>query len=97
MGYQIRYYSEGTERENQGKYKVRRKLFAIGFFLLFLGAVYRLWPDGWQLLRYILIPGDPEITEVSAEVFVSELQAGKPFRDAAGAFLRDILYEGYIY
>lgn len=84
MGYRIIYESE-TEL-TRGKSGVRRIFLSVGFFLCFLLSVAGFWPEGREMLRILLIPGDPDITMEAAEVFAQELSCGYSLKDAAQNF-----------
>lgn len=84
------------EQRKQGKGSGFRRLILTGcFFLCFLCLVASCWPDGYDLLKQLLIPGDPDITLEAAEVFAQEVGSGFSFRDAARNFCLAVLNHGY--
>ena len=72
----------------------RRDWLTIGCFLLFLLAVTIFWEEGRELLRYALIPGDPDVTMEAVECFANDLVNGQPFTVAAETFCLRILSNG---
>lgn len=73
---------------------IRRGIMTVCLFLSFLTAVNRFWPEGKEILRTVLIPGDPERTLEAAHVFALEIQNGFPLKDAAANFCISILAHG---
>ena len=93
MGYRI-IYGKNAERKEPGR-GVRRFLLTGCFFLCFLWMVSVFWPEGRELLKILLIPGDPEETMRAAEVFAQELGSGFSITDAARNFCVAVLEHGY--
>lgn len=48
------------------------------------------WPEGREVLRLLLIPGDPEVTMEAAQTFASELDCGVDILSAASDFLHKV-------
>jgi len=93
VSYRIEYTSEGEHKKmaNFGN----RIFLTIGFFICFLWMVNTYWPEGRDLLKRILIPGDPEVIMQAAEVFAQELSSGFTVTDAAKNFCIAIMEHGY--
>lgn len=60
------------------------------FFAVFLVLVSLYWPDGREVLRLLLIPGNPDATIAAAETFASELHCGNSLKGAAMDFFRSL-------
>jgi len=93
MAFRITYGVEKEQKQNKGR--SRCFFLTAGFFLCFLWSVARFWPEGRELLRTLLIPGDPEVTMEAAEVFAQELGCGYSLADAARNFCLSVLGNGY--
>ena len=91
MGYRIVYEPEkadrypGTERRNQGL----GKLLALGLVCIF--AAVLVFSGGWDDLKALLLPGDPECTARAAQTLSEELKQGEPLWDALSAFCVEIV------
>lgn len=93
MAYRILYDREGADKPPKGGY--RRFLLTTCCFLLFLWVVCTFWPEGREILRVTLIPGDPDQTLHAAEVFAQELGSGFCVADATRNFCMAVLAHGY--
>lgn len=93
MGYRISYGMP----ENPGKKKRKGFPFLMTLIclLILFAMVSHFWPEGREMLRILLIPGDPDITLTAAEVFARELHDGISFSNAAAHFCTAILEYGY--
>ena len=93
MAYQI-IYDPNLKQDSKGN-GIRRLLLTTAFFLCFLWMVGNLWPEGRELLKNLLIPGNPDMTLQAAEVFAQELGSGFSLADAARNFCIAVLENGY--
>lgn len=93
MGYRIIYDEKNEKKTNFSG--IRRSILTAGFFLCFLWGVSVFWPEGRELLKVLLIPGDPETTLQAAEVFAQELESGFSLADAAQNFCMAVLDHGH--
>ena len=73
---------EPKSRAEGGNSMIFRALMTASFFVCFLWAVSRFWPEGRELLKLLLIPGDPDVTLDAAEVFAQDLGSGKHLTEA---------------
>ena len=90
MAYRIEYDTSVPCRQRCcGKPKVT--LLAAGFFLLFLLLVNLFWPAGGDLLREILLPGDPAVTAEAVDSLIENLEDGETVSDSVAAFCREII------
>ena len=87
-------YETETAKKSNGSI-FRRLVLTAGFFLCFLWLVTTFWPDGQNLLKQILIPGNPEVTLEAAEVFAQEVRTGFPLADAVQNFCYAVMNHGY--
>lgn len=93
MAYQI-IYGEGFEPNNR-LHRGRRLALTVFFFGVFLWSVFHFWPEGRELLKMALIPGNPDTTLEAAQVFAQELGCGFSLSDAAGNFFEAVRSHGY--
>lgn len=84
-----------TENPQNSSSKLRRFALTAGMFLLFLWCVSSFWPEGSELLKVLLVPGDSETTIQAAEVFAQELSSGFSLADASKNFCITVLEHGY--
>lgn len=90
MGYRIDYQQISAIRHGYIS-RTRAGILTGFFFLVFLFLVTSYWPQGRDLLRQLLIPGDPDVTIAALETFAQELQEGTTFSDAAKTFYQSLL------
>lgn len=93
MAYSI-VYGMKQEQKNPRR-KFRRFFLTAGMFLFFLWSVSSFWPEGKEILKFLLIPGDSETTIQAAEVFAQELSSGFSLADASQNFCIAVLEHGY--
>jgi len=91
MAYRIEYSESREKRRNTGRGRIYLTLFWMGVFLI---LVCTFWPDGRQLLRRVLIPGDPEHTLHAAAKMLGQLRDGADMGDAVTAFYRTVTEYG---
>ena len=65
-------------------------LLTCTFFGVFMVMVSLFWPEGREVLRILLIPGDPEVTVEAAQTFASELDCGMDMFRAASDFFHKV-------
>lgn len=89
MSWRIEYdmKAETCQKDRCGK----RFLLTMGFLVLFCLMVSFFWPEGQDMLRILLIPGDPEVTLEAAEVFARQLHQGFSVGEAARNFCMTVL------
>jgi hypothetical protein len=63
-----------------------REAFSLSFFVCFLWTVSRFWPEGRELLKLLLIPGDPDATLEAAAAFAQDLSSGEHLTAAWSRF-----------
>ena len=52
------------------------------------------WPQGSELLRSVLLPGDPSAAETAFSRMVEDLRMGESLTDAVTAFCRTVVADG---
>lgn len=52
------------------------------FLTVFVLLVGLFWPEGANVLRDLLIPGDPAVTAAALEQFAAEMRGGTSWREA---------------
>lgn len=92
MGYRVDYQ---PVKKVRGAERRRSRVLALtGLCLIvFLILVNSVWPQGMELLRELLIPGDTAVTVAALEDLASELGAGEALSGALENFCRRILVE----
>ena len=94
MGYRVDYGPVGIG-DKQGE-KKRNVRFGLGlvFFGMFLFLTIQLWPEGREMLKQLLIPGDPAVTVTALENLAQELRCGAEISFALEGFCREIVENG---
>lgn len=64
------------------------------FLVLFVLLVRQVWPEGTDMLRTFLLPGDPTANEQAVSSLIQDLRAGEAFADALTVFCRQIIENG---
>lgn len=90
MGYRIEYQPVKKVRNAEKRISRIPALTAL-FLLLFFLLVSSFWPRGRELMRELIIPGDPDVTVAALEVFAQELHGGEELSSAFESFCRRIL------
>lgn len=91
MGYRID-YDKGTARYEVSRNRPwRRFVLTAVCFVLFLVLTGWFWPEGSDLIRDILIPGNDAVTVHAFAKFTEELREGTSIRDAVTVFCREVL------
>lgn len=95
MGWRIDY---GLENKSayQDSWK-RRLIMTIGVLTAFCMMISFFWPEGREMLRLMLIPGNPDVTLEAAEVFAEQLQQGSSFEEAVTQFCRTVFQYDTVY
>ena len=93
MGYKIVYGPSIRSHDRADAAGGRiRSLIAV-FLFCFAVTVRLCWPEGAEILREYLIPGDLSAVEEAYTVMLEQLRNGGQLREAALVFCRTILYE----
>ena len=82
MGYTIRYDKKGMPGNK------RKRLYWI---LLCVAVLTAVLLTKFDQIRYLLLPGDPQVTELALEVFARQIAEGENFMDAFTSFCRYVL------
>jgi len=72
---------------------LRVQMWTAVFILFFALLVRQLWPEGMDVLKSVLIPGEQTVTEQALSEMVAGLQEGEHLEDALTAFCRQIIDE----
>ncbi len=93
MGYRVDY---GPVRKIRGMEKRFSRPAALTglFFFVFLLMTAFLWPEGVQVLRDLVVPGDPAVTAAAVEALTDDLRSGAPAMETIYQFLQRMLEEG---
>lgn len=92
VGYHICY---DEEPRTGGTGRKRRWILTLFFLFCFFWVVSACWPEGREILKFLMIPGDPDQTLQAAEVFAQEIGSGFALGDAARNFCIAVLEHGY--
>lgn len=92
MGYRVDYQPVKKVRGAEKRTSKIPALTAL-FLVLFLLLVNGFWPRGAEVLKEVLIPGDPAVTVAALEDFATELKAGENLSGAWEAFCRRVIGE----
>ena len=92
MSYQIQYKSVGQKKYTKHKlpFRLSRKrtvLLLAVTALIFISLCF-------SRVRYLFIPGDPEVTEQAISNMVEALRSGESVGDAVTAFCQEIINNG---
>lgn len=88
MGYRIVY---GADPFEEKKKKSHLRSLTAGFALAFVILVRLFYPQGAQILREHLLPGN----ENAIMRLTEDIQAGEPIGEAVTAFCRTIMEEAF--
>lgn len=91
MSYRIVYGPMPRAEKPQDWSLLRIQIWSAVFMLLFALLVRQLWPEGVDILKSVLIPQEPTVTEQAVSDMVVDLQTGIPLEDALTAFCRQII------
>lgn len=91
MGYRIEYDTGNQKYEVHQVAAWRFPLMAAGAFIGFLLLTWAFWPEGAELIREAMIPGDNAQTVQALQGMAEELRGGASIRDAVTAFCREII------
>ena len=75
MSFRISYHPQCDHKDEKSIFF--RLMLTASFFICFVWSVNQFWPEGKELLKLLLIPGDPDTTLEAAEAFAKELGAGE--------------------
>lgn len=91
MGYRIEYDMGIGKFEVRENRKDKFPVLVAGAFVLFLLLTWSLWPEGAEVLRDILIPGDNAVTVQAMKDMSHNLKNGVALSDAVTAFCQDVI------
>lgn len=92
MAYRIVYGPEIRAPRRWENFPLRRQLLTAAFGLLFVLLVRQIWPEGMAVLRQILLPGEPTLTEQAFNDLVVHIRNGSSLGDAVTAFCQQIIH-----
>lgn len=94
MGYRIEYGPVECKSSNQTVRSGRILLLGVVLFALFFVSVRRWWPEGWQVLRCMVFPGDLEAAGEAAEAFAQSVRDGMSLQEAIMNFCEHVVSVG---
>ena len=89
MGYRIEYDGRAEKYEVKPEGKGLPKIFICGAILL---AALCLWPQGAEILRSCLIPGEDAVTVQAFRNMTDDLRSGATVGEAVEAFCRYVIH-----
>ena len=92
MGYRVDYQPVNKVRGLE-KRTARAPALAALCLVLFCLLVNSIWPRGAEVMRELLIPGNPAVTVAALEDFAEELKAGEALPSALEGFCRKVIRE----
>lgn len=89
MGYQIRY---GNVKKARNLERRTSRVCALSgvFFLLFLIAVFNLWPKGREMILRTFLPCDLSAASAAVSELTDKIQNGVALSEAVDCFVQDI-------
>lgn len=94
MGYRVVYGPMPKMAKKQERKPLRLQMLTATFLLLFAWTVRQAWPEGREVLRQYLLPGEPTVTEEAFRNMLEDLRQGEPVLDAVSAFCAEIVEHG---
>ena len=94
MGYRIEYDSQGGKYEVYRTYPFRFPLLLACALVLFLLLTFQFWPEGREVLRSAMIPGEDAATVQALQNMTQDLKAGASMSDALEAFCVEVIRSG---
>lgn len=94
MGYRIEYGPSECKSSNQAVCSGRILLLGVVIFGLFSMSVRLWWPEGWQVMRCMIFPGDLEAAGEAAEAFAQSVRDGMSLQEAIINFCEHVVSVG---
>ena len=91
MGYRIEYGPMPGVWKSGRKEPLRLQAMTAAFLLLFVIGVRFLYPEGTELLRNLLLPGEKTVTEAAFSGMLAQIRHGEPVGQAFTAFCQEII------
>ena len=91
MGYKIHYASPSVSGKEQNSTALRLRIFTAVFMLIGCLTARLVSPEGCELLRSVLVPGEPTVTEQAFLQMMDNLHCGEPIGESVSAFCRTIV------
>lgn len=94
MGYKIVYGDRPSGSAKNVESGIRLQVMTAICLLVFCVLVRTFWPEGCELLREVIFPGELSVTEQSFQVMLADLRMGEPLKDALTTFCMDVIRNG---
>lgn len=94
MGYRIEYEPQTRTSGKSGRFVRRIQILTAAFFLLFVLLVRQAWPEGTQMLREILLPGEPSFTQTAFQTMLGDIRQGTSVQEALTVFCQQMIDHG---
>lgn len=92
MGYRIEYDKGSKAYEVRKEHSLRFPVMVASCLVLFFLLTWVFWPEGVELLREMVIPGDNAVTTQAWDTMVDSLKSGASVSDAVTVFCREIIH-----
>ena len=94
MSYRIEYGCAIPAKFRHPTWGIQLQVLTAVCMILFSLMVGRFWPQGRQVLREYLLPGEPTVTEQAFSGLVQDLSSGMGLEEAVTVFCRQIIDHG---
>ncbi len=92
MGYRIDYDRGNGKFEISEVHPWRFLLMLAGTLSLFFFLAVHFWPDGAEVIRSFLIPGEDAVTVQAFQTMTDDLRSGASVSDAVEGFCRFVIH-----
>lgn len=94
MGYRIVYGPEIRPPRERAGTSGRLPAMTAAFLLIFALLVRQFWPEGTQILRQYLLPGELSVTEQAFSSLMQNIRGGESVLSAFTVFCQEIIQYG---
>ena len=92
MAYRV-VYGPMPKAAPKGRSLPRVRVLTAAWLLVFSLGVRQLWPEGREVLRQLLLPGEQTAAQTAFDGMLEELRAGETLGEAVTAFCRQIVQD----
>ena len=91
MSYKIVYGPDKAYEAKTDPSRARLRLLTASFLLAGCLLARTFWPEGTALLRSVLLPGNPTVTELAFLDMMEDLRTGEPINESLSVFCKTIV------
>ena len=93
--YRITYGEEDRYSVKPAEYSTLRIRCLTAAFLLVLALFAKFcWPEGAAVIRSVLLPSSPSVTQQAMDCCILQIQHGEPVVESFAVFCRQVLVDG---